>query len=158
MADDNPNEVPPILIDNGSGTIKAGFCGDDGPRAVFANAIYRLRSSTANAGVAVDDAYIGDAASAKREILSVRYPIERGIVTDWDSMEKIWHHTFYNELHTAPETRPIFITEAVLNPKGNREKMTQILFEQFRTPGQCCRERSYESNIDEVTSSSARCE
>ena len=126
MADDGPDEVHPILIDNGSGTIKAGFCGDDEPRIVFANAIYRLRSS-------VDDAYIGDAALAKREILSVRYPIERGIVTHWDDMEKIWHHIFHNELQTSPEDRPMLITEAPLNPKGNREKMAQILFERFQT-------------------------
>ena len=136
MANDDPDYPYPILIDNGSGSIKAGFCGDDEPRIVFANAIYRLRSSTSSAEVAEDDTYIGDASSAKREILSVRYPIERGIVTRWDDMEKIWHHIFHKELHSSPEQRPIFITEAALNPKGNREKMTQILFEQFRTPGQ----------------------
>ena len=126
-----------VVCDNGSGMVKAGFSGDDAPRVVFPSIVGRPKAGTTQAmlGSTQKNNFVGDDAQARRGILSIGYPIEHGVVTNWDEMELIWHHTFYNELRIDPEKNNILLTEAPMNPKSNREKMTQIMFETFNVQG-----------------------
>lgn len=73
-------------------------------------------------------------AQARRELLCLRYPLNRGRITDWDAMETLWRHTLDKELHVDPKEHPILLTEVPLNPRADRERMTQIMFETFGVP------------------------
>ena len=124
-----------IVIDNGTGMTKAGFSTDDVPRAVFPALIGRPKFTQSMQGSESKQVYVGDEAQAKRGVLKLSYPISHGQVMDWDDMIKIWHHCFYNELRSEPKQFNVLLTEAPKNPKQNREKMCQIMFESFEVKG-----------------------
>ena len=123
-----------VIIDCGSGRIKAGFADDEAPRAVFPSIVGRAKTQGVMVGAGQKDCYVGDEAQAKRGVLQIQYPLEHGIVTNWDDMTKIWHHCLYDQLRCMPEEHPLLITEAPMNPLKNREKMAEIFFEHFNVP------------------------
>ncbi|KAF7289680.1 Actin, cytoplasmic 1 [Mycena chlorophos] len=133
------NEDPAaIVIDNGSGMSRAGFAGRSSDGLCVKNArMQGIPTSGAMAPVKFGSHFLtvcSDMAQARRSTLALRYPVKHGLITDWDDMEKIWHHTFFDELSVNPEEHPIFLTDAPLNPKANREKTASIIFETFNAP------------------------
>ncbi|EAS35198.1 actin-like protein [Coccidioides immitis RS] len=124
----------PIVLDNGSGTIRAGFAGEDLPKCYFPSFVGRPKHPRVLAGALEGDVFIGQRAQELRGLLKIRYPLEHGIVTDWDDMEKIWQWVYEGELKTLSEEHPVLLTEPPLNPRANRDTAAQILFEQFNIP------------------------
>lgn len=92
----------PIVIDNGSGTIRAGLAGDDTPKCIFPSYVGRTKHSRVLAGALDGDVFVGQRAEGLRGLLKYNYPLEHGIVTDWNDMELIWQHV-YDELKTLSE-------------------------------------------------------
>ncbi|KAF8948243.1 actin family [Linnemannia elongata] len=124
----------PVVIDNGSGVIKAGFAGDDQPKCFFPSFVGRPKHVRIMAGAVEGDVFIGRKAQELRGLLKIKYPIEHGIVQDWDDMERIWQYIYSDELKTLSEEHPVLLTEAPLNPMKNREMAAQIFFETFNVP------------------------
>lgn len=133
MADTTLHNAP-IVLDNGSGTIRAGFAGEDLPKCYFPSFVGRPKHTRILAGALEGDTFIGRKAEELRGLLKIRYPLEHGIVTDWDDMERIWQYVYEQELKTLSEEHPVLLTEPPLNPKRNRDLAAQILFEQFNVP------------------------
>ncbi|CAG8502759.1 2801_t:CDS:2 [Ambispora gerdemannii] len=124
----------PVVIDGGSGVIKAGFAGDDVPKCYFQSYVGRPKHVRVMAGAVEGDVFIGRKAQELRGLLKIKYPVEHGVVTDWDDMERIWKYIYEEELKTASEEHPVLLTEAPLNPRANREQAAQMFFETFNVP------------------------
>ncbi|CAH8845449.1 unnamed protein product [Trichobilharzia szidati] len=125
----------PVVIDIGTGILKAGFAGDQVPKYRFPNYIGRPKHVRVMAGALEGDDFIGPKAEEHRGLLSIRYPIEHGIIRDWNDMERIWAYVYgKDQLMVNSEEHPVLLTEAPHNPKKNREKMAEIFFETFGVP------------------------
>lgn len=135
VSDEDDEECAAIVIDNGSSEIRSGFCGDEAPRSTFETVL----------GTKADDpktSYIGDALTAEikaKSEMTVSRPIEHGLVTRWEDMEKIWHHTFDHELRVDPKEHPVLMTRQMNTRVHSRwpqsERTCQIMFERFEVPG-----------------------
>ena len=120
-----------VVIDVGSGLVKAGFGGEDGPRSIFNTIVGTPKQVGLMVGMELKERYVGDDAISKYEIMNFSYPIQRGEVTDWDKFENLMHFLLYSEMKVVPEEVSILITESPRTSRENREKLTEILFETF---------------------------
>lgn len=132
MADET--ELAATVIDAGTGYVKAGMAGDQAPRKKFPNLLGKSRFTGLEVAMDQCDYVVGDEAFIKRGTLNMVEPIEKGIIKDWDVMEKVWHHTFYNELKVDPQEHPVMITDSPMNSFENKEKCTEVYFENLNVP------------------------
>jgi len=124
----------PIVCDNGTGFVKCGFAGTNFPAAIFPSMVGRpiMRfEENAVQGIEVKDIMVGTEAQKLRQMLQITYPLDNGIVRNWNDMEHVWDYTFNERLKINPKGSKILLTEAPMNPKQNREKMLEVMFEKY---------------------------
>ncbi|KAK0560941.1 Nuclear actin-protein involved in chromatin remodeling [Tilletia horrida] len=127
-------DVPPIIIDNGSSELRAGFAvpGVSSPPLVFENVIskYRDRKRATNLLLAGSDAYVDTQSKS-----TIRRPFDMDVVCNFDVMENILDFTF-SRLGIQSETvqHPLLLTETLCNPGYSRASMNELLFECYGAP------------------------
>ncbi|KAJ3451198.1 actin-5c-like protein [Anaeramoeba flamelloides] len=131
------SDTIPIIIDSGSKLTKAGLANGVQPKVVFPSIVGRERQRSVYIKSGQKSAYVGKEAIIKRGILNKRYPIIYGSVYNWDDMEKLWHHIFYDALKVPPEEHPFLLTVKPLTPSDDLRKTCQIMFETFNAPSLC---------------------
>ncbi|XP_041831227.1 uncharacterized protein LOC121633367 isoform X1 [Melanotaenia boesemani] len=127
------NFKTPIVLDTGSGLMKAGFADQKYPNIIFPTIIGMPKYEEIMNGDLQKETYIGHNAQHMRGVLALKHPMKNGVIQNWDEMEKIWHHTF-QQLTVDPEDHPVLLTEAAINPLENRQRMVEMMFECFSVP------------------------
>lgn len=124
-----------VICDNGSGYVKLGYGGDSFPRFVIPSIVGKteLRKNQNIGGVALKEIMVGDEAAPNRAYLNIKYPLVEGKICDWEMMELLWNYCFENKLQLDKDksSKKILLTEPAKNPKKNREKMGEIMFEKY---------------------------
>ncbi|XP_061457236.1 actin-related protein T2-like isoform X2 [Rhineura floridana] len=127
MLDAKLLQTPAVIIDNGSGSCKAGIAGEDEPRSVVMSVVGHLKQK-------VEEYYTGEKAFSKKSAVLLNYPVVRGFVSCWDDMENLWKYIYKHELKVKASERPVLLSEPPLNPLQNRERTTEVMFERFNVP------------------------
>mmetsp|Transcript_84057 Transcript_84057/g.186602 ORF Transcript_84057/g.186602 Transcript_84057/m.186602 type:complete len:389 (-) Transcript_84057:79-1245(-) len=130
--DDGIDEDVVVIIDNGSGVCKAGLSSEELPSFSFGEVIGKPRKAWQSS--LEKEIYFGNEVNDIRNRLAVTYPLENGIIENFEHMELLWEYTFFEQLKVNPAKHPVLLTEPPYNPKHNREKMVEIMFEVFGVP------------------------
>jgi actin beta/gamma 1 len=120
-----------IIIDIGSGLMKTGFGGEDGPRNIFNSIVGIPKMAGLKVGMEQKERYVGDEAISNLEFMNFYPPVQRGEVVDWDKFETLMHYLLYNQIEVVPEEMSVLVTETPLSSKENRAKLSETLFEKF---------------------------
>jgi actin-like protein 6A len=152
MTDKKPNN--PLVVNVGGFCTRAGEAGDDMPKAVFPSNLGCVVSAESKNMIGEGPTSIGEAddiiartpnrriyyvdaneLAVYRSGMEILSPIIKGVVNDWDGLEKLWDYAFYKCLGVDPAGKPLLFTESLLTSKDHREKLTEIIFEKYKPSG-----------------------
>uniref|UniRef100_A0A8C2CY69 Actin-like protein 6A n=1 Tax=Cyprinus carpio TaxID=7962 RepID=A0A8C2CY69_CYPCA len=138
------DEVGALVFDMGSYSVRAGYAGEDCPKADFPTVIGvtldREDGSTpmetdGEKGKSGTTYYIDtNQLRVPRENMEVMSPLKNGMIEDWDSFQAILDHTYKMHFKSEPSLHPVLMSEASWNTRAKREKLTELMFEHYNIP------------------------
>lgn len=113
-------------------TTKMGWSTDPNPQEVYPSVVGRpkLIGEDAISSQDIKEIMVGHQAWKARKFLDLKYPIENGIVKDWDDCTHLWKYGF-DELKVKPSSSSVLVTEPVRNSDEARSKLAELIFEKF---------------------------
>jgi len=124
----------PIVIDNGSGSLKVGIAGRERPQNSIPSCVGDPKHKRVILQAPRAEKYYGHDAMKYRGLCQLSYPMQHGVVENWNDMTQLWQHAYRDVLNAKTEEHPVLLTEPALNPIKNRVRTAQIFFDQFNVP------------------------
>ncbi|CAI0450628.1 unnamed protein product, partial [Linum tenue] len=129
------DEVSAIVLDLGSHTCKAGYAGEDAPKAVFPSVVGAIDQMEVDDNTNERKLYVGSQSLGfRRDNMEVLSPIKDGVVMDWDIVDSIWDHAFRECLLVDPKEHPMLLAEPSSNSQQQRERTVELMFEKYNVP------------------------
>uniref|UniRef100_A0A674AW21 Actin-like 6A n=1 Tax=Salmo trutta TaxID=8032 RepID=A0A674AW21_SALTR len=139
------DEVGALVFDIGSYTVRAGYAGEDCPKADFPTVIgVTLDREDGSTPMETDGGDKGKQGTnyfidtnqlrVARENMEVMSPLKNGMIEDWDSFQAILDHTYKMHFKSEPSMHPVLMSEASWNTRAKREKLTELMFEHYNIP------------------------
>uniref|UniRef100_A0A5F8GQC9 Actin like 6B n=1 Tax=Monodelphis domestica TaxID=13616 RepID=A0A5F8GQC9_MONDO len=136
------DEVGALVFDIGSFSVRAGYAGEDCPKADFPTTV-GLLTLEEGGGLELDGEkekkgktfHIDtNALHVPRDGAEVMSPLKNGMIEDWECFRAILDHTYSKHVKSEPNLHPVLMSEAPWNTRAKREKLTELMFEQYNIP------------------------
>lgn len=140
------DEVGALVFDIGHYALRAGYAGEDSPKAQIPSVVGVLEQANSiemmdvdnikEATKPTDKKYFIDTVSlnvTKKDLEIVGY-VKDSMIEDWDVFEKVLDYTYAKCIKSDSEFHPVLMSEAPWNTRAKREKLTEIMFEKYNVP------------------------
>ncbi|KAF8639990.1 hypothetical protein AX17_001236 [Amanita inopinata Kibby_2008] len=140
------DEVAALVVDIGTSSLRAGYAGDDTPKAIIPTSygyftVKQDQDAVMGDGTETSEQeakakiHVGSSGpSVWRNGMEIGNPMNDGMIADFNPIPPLIRHALDDVMRCTPSEHPILVTEPTWNTQANRERMAEIMFEDFQVP------------------------